>query len=150
MAYVLTAPDRSLPPFAVRTTAFLAGAIDMGAAVDWQAYVIEQCAPYDDIALFNPRRSQFSPDTLDEQIIWELTFLKFADTVFMWLPEHAKAPVSMFEAGLYWHSGKLMIGAAPGFYRRRNLEITGRFYGVRVWDDLDDMIHDLISGGVPF
>lgn len=141
MATIITAPER-LPQLKAGTwSAFLAGAIDMGAAIDWQAWVIKQLAHRSEMILFNPRRAvPFTPDMQDEQIVWELDALELADTIFMWFPKDAKAPISFFESGLYWHSGKLIIGAEIGFYRRRNLEITGNRYGVVVHDNLYAMI----------
>lgn len=122
---------------------FLAGAIDMGAAVDWQAYVIEQLRDKH-CTLFNPRRATpFTPEMLDEQILWELDALEAADVVFMWFPRDSKAPVAMFESGLYLQSGKLLLGAEDGFYRRRNLELTAQYFNRRIYDSLDEMIATL-------
>lgn len=143
MAREIVAPESiSVPGYRV----FLAGAIDMGAAVNWQQEVVTSFTSFsDELAFLNPRRAAFTPETLDEQIHWELDALERANTVFMWLPADAKAPVSMFEAGLYWRSGKLLIGAAPGFYRRRNLEITALWYGVTLFDDIQKQCRVLIS-----
>lgn len=143
MSIVITAPE-PLERGDGQHRIFLAGAIDMGAAVDWQAEVIRLCADLP-VTLYNPRRVEFTPDTLDEQIAWELDALDRADTVLMWLPASAKAPVSMFEAGLYWQSGKLCIGADPAFYRRRNLELTGKRYGVHVYPTLEETVHSALS-----
>lgn len=139
MANVIVAPTEV--PFAGRQI-FLAGAIDMGAAVDWQAQVIEAFRD-DDVVLLNPRRKEdFTPDMLDEQVIWELHALKRANLVFMWFPKDAKAPISFFEAGLYWHTQKLIVGAEPGFYRRRNLELTSDVYGGigQLYDSIPAMV----------
>lgn len=143
MSIVVTAPERFLTTNPTTWKVFLAGAIDMGAAVDWQAEAIKRLSGYQNVALFNPRRKAFTSDTLDEQIVWELNALRDCDTVFMWLPKDSKAPISLFEAGLYWNSGKLCIGADPEFYRRRNLEITGKFYGVHVYHSLDGTLDSL-------
>jgi len=143
MARVITAPEM-FPDKHPEWSVFLAGAIDMGAAVDWQTWVIERLADHANIVLFNPRRVAFTPDTLDEQIRWELEALEHVDTVFMWFPKDAKAPISFFESGLYWHSGKLLVGAELGFYRRRNLELTGARYGVIVHETLESMVFSLL------
>jgi hypothetical protein len=143
MAKVITAPEFYNRHFHAGFSIFLAGAIDMGAAVDWQAWVIEQLAPQENLVILNPRRAEFTPATLDEQVLWELNSLEDADAIFMWFPKDAKAPISFFEAGLYWHSGKLIVGAEPGFYRRRNLEITGDHYEVPVYETLDEMLQVL-------
>lgn len=140
MSKVITAPEVYQPAKEWHRKVFLAGAIDMGAAVDWQAQIIETLKEDDRFVLFNPRRRSFTSDTLDEQIEWELEALETVDTIFMWLPASSKAPISFFEAGLYWKSGKLIIGAEIGFYRRRNLEITGKRYNVPIYESLNEMI----------
>ena len=69
MATVITAPEKTnVQGFKV----FLAGAIDMGDAVDWQSQVIKKLKGQNNLVLINPRRKKFTPDTLDEQIKWEL------------------------------------------------------------------------------
>ncbi len=129
MVKVVTAIDSvDVPGFKV----FLAGAIDMGNAVDWQSKVIDILSPHDEMVLINPRRPNFTADTLDEQIHWELHALEIADAILMWFPREAKAPISFFETGLYLQSGKLVLGAEIGFYRRRNLEITAERYSVEI------------------
>ena len=143
MATVITAPEQFNHSMNVNSVArvFLAGAIDMGAAVDWQAQVIDalQDKRY---VLFNPRRSEFNESTLDEQIRWELHHLEKATFIFMWFPRDAKAPIALFESGLYWHSGhKLIVGAEPGFYRRRNLELTAEFHSRPLYSSLSEMLH---------
>jgi hypothetical protein len=133
MTTIITAPD-PLPAGGFKI--YLAGAIDMGQAIDWQAQVIDALAGMPGLVLINPRRAQFTPDMETEQIQWELEALERADVILMWFPAGSKAPISFFEAGLYLRSGKLLIGAEAGFYRRCNLELTCERYGVRLVDDL--------------
>src|SRR5258708_2912959 len=127
-------PPNSIDVYGYRV--FLAGAIDMGAAENWQNHVIESLSDLPDLVLINPRRERFTPDTLDEQIDWELDALENANLILMWLPGTSLAPVSLFEAGLYWKAHNFIIGAGRDYYRRRNLEITGNRYEVPVHDDL--------------
>jgi hypothetical protein len=143
MTRVITAPDLIIPD-EMPNRVFLAGAIDMGAAVDWQAWIIERLQGWENLTLLNPRHVEFTPDTLDEQINWELRALDSAHRIFLWFPVNAKAPISFFEAGLYWRSGKLIVGAEHGFYRRRNLELTARYYGTELWGTLDEMKRELV------
>lgn len=143
MTRVITAPDLIIPD-EMPNRVFLAGAIDMGAAVDWQAQVIQRLRGWENLTLLNPRRAEFRSDTLDEQIRWELGALDGAHQIFLWFPRDAKAPISFFEAGLYWRSGKLIVGAEHGFYRRRNLELTARYYGTELWGTLDEMTRVLV------
>jgi hypothetical protein len=137
MAYTITAPEElTVDGFKV----YLAGAIDMGKAVDWQSYVINALSDLTHLVLFNPRREQFTPDTLDEQITWELEAMTTADLIMMWFPAEALAPIALFETGLYLNSGKLIVGAEKGFYRRRNLEFTCGYYGIQLLSNLDELI----------
>lgn len=143
MAKVTVAPT-VFPEKSDLFRAFLAGAIDMGKAVDWQSHVIKRFEESDAFELFNPRRAaDFTPDMLDEQIRWELRALDVSDIVFMWFPKDALAPIALFESGLYWKSGKLLVGAEQGFYRRRNLEITAEYYGLKLYDNIDYMVNEL-------
>lgn len=137
-AAVVTAPEPFTPTN--KFSFFLAGAIDMGAAVDWQAEVIKHFERTDCI-IVNPRRKrEFRPDDMDEQITWELQALEQVSAIFMWFPKDAKAPISFFESGMYLRSPKLLIGAEEGFYRRRNLELTTHRYGVNLFWTLSDQI----------
>ena len=140
MTRVITAIE---PVSALGFKVFLAGAIDMGNAVNWQDDVINQLSQRTGLILVNPRRPHFTPDTLDEQIHWELDALEKVDFVLMWFPKDAKAPISFFEAGLYLRSGKLLIGAEDGFYRRRNLEITCKRYEVPLYSTIDSLCREV-------
>jgi hypothetical protein len=142
VATIITAPDEV---FADGFTVYLGGAIDMGKAENWQRQVIEDLDELDELVLLNPRRSRFTEDTLDEQILWELKAMDAASTVLIWFPRNAKAPVSLLEAGLYMRSGKLIVGAEHGYFRRRNLEFTCHYYGVPLWDRLQDLVSEVKS-----
>lgn len=142
MTTVITAPE-NVDIYGYRV--FLAGAIDMGAAEDWRSEVILKMEHQASMVIMNPRRTEFTADTLDEQIKWELDALEKADVILMWLPSNSKAPISLFEAGLYWESGKLVIGAGTEFYRRRNLEITAHRYGVGLYDVLGVAAREVLN-----
>lgn len=140
---VVTAPN--VDYYLGNLTVFLAGAIDMGKAVNWQAEVIDKLKDLPNLTIYNPRRIEdFAPHMLDEQIKWELEMLNVCDLIFMWFPRDALAPISFFEAGLFWNSRKLIVGAEQGFYRRRNLEMTADYYmsedSLMLYDNLDTMV----------
>jgi hypothetical protein len=125
---VITAPEDTSINDDDKFVVYLAGAIDMGAAEDWQAEVIERLKDTD-VTLLNPRRT-FKPETLSEQILWELGAMDRADVVLMWFPSQSQAPIALLETGLYMQSGKLLIGAGKDYYRRANLEWTCKWYNV--------------------
>ncbi len=121
---------------------FLAGAIDMGAAVDWQAYVIEGLQGANDLSILNPRREVFTPEMEVPQIEWELSALHRSDLIFLWLPKGAKAPISLLEFGMFVTGRKphLLVGVEPGFYREMNVRMTCDYLHVACHDDLNEMI----------
>ena len=136
MANIITAPaDVAVSGFKV----YLGGAIDMGQAEDWQTTLAHLLQDEKDLVLINPRRPDFSPEHFDEQVLWELDAMEKADCVLMWFPAASKAPIALLESGLYMRSGKLLIGAEPDYYRRRNLELTTQHHGVRLWSDLGEI-----------
>src|SRR3954470_20640574 len=53
MATIITAPEQYQPAREYVHKVFLAGAIDMGAAVDWQAYVIQQLSSISHLVIMN-------------------------------------------------------------------------------------------------
>ncbi len=123
---------------------YLAGAIDMGDAVNWQKQVIKALANNTGLVLLNPRRAKFTKETIDQQINWELHAMESADAILMWFPKEAEAPISFLETGLYLQSGKLVLGAEKGFFRRRNLELTTEFYKVKLWGHLDELVAEIL------
>jgi len=124
---------------------FLAGAIDMGAAVDWQAYVIEQLQGIDNLSILNPRREVFKPEMEAPQIKWELNALHRSDLIFLWLPKDAKAPISLLEFGLFVTGRKphLLVGVEPGFYREMNVRMTCDYMNTDCYSTLDGMIYEV-------
>ncbi len=123
---------------------FLGGAIDMGQAQNWRSRVIQSLDIFQNIVILNPRKENFTPDMLDKQIDWELKALEDASLIMMWFPAASKAPISLLETGLYMRSGKLLLGAENGYYRRQNLKITSRRYNVNLLSTLDQMIDRII------
>jgi hypothetical protein len=139
---IVTAPEE-IPEKGFKV--FLGGAIDMGDAPNWQAQIIEMLSGQESLVLINPRRPSFTPDILDEQIRWELEALEKADLIIIWFPVKAKAPISFLEVGLYMNSGKLIVGAEEGFYRRRNLELTCEHFETPLRQSLGEIVHDILS-----
>jgi hypothetical protein len=119
---------------------FLAGAIDMGNAVNWQSQIIEELKDLSQTVIINPRRDDFTVDETDEQILWELNGLEIADLIFMWFPSNSEAPISLLETGLYMRSGKLVIGVEEGYFRKKNLELTCKFYNVNMFNNLNELV----------
>lgn len=127
-------------------TVFLAGAIDMGHAVNWQAEA-EKYLDRRDRCILNPRRddwdSSCKQDVLDDQfrtqVLWELRGLECAEVVLVVFTKDSKAPITMLELGLY-HK-KAVIVVEPGFYRKGNIDILTWYYGLTKFENLEDGLY---------
>ena len=143
-------PPSPLPETIDRPSVFLAGAIDLSAAEDWQREA-ELALAEEDAILFNPRRDYFDPSwpqradfpPFAEQVNWELDALERAGVVARYFPVGSKAPISFLEFGLYARSERLVVAAPEGFYRRGNLEITALRYGIPLFESLSELVSEV-------
>lgn len=130
------------------TKIFLAGTIDMGNSRDWQAELMEYFSAKDgSYVLFNPRQGNWNGGAngeMDYQVNWELDHLEEADVIIMYIIGTSKSPITLLEMGLFARSGKLLVACEPDFYRHDNVRITCAYYGIPLYDSLDDLLaaHD--------
>lgn len=135
-----------LPLDDARPRVFLGGSIDMGGAPDWQAGLTAALSDMD-VTVLNPRRpdwnSAWRPEA-DEpefrrQVEWELAALESADVIVMYFAPGTQSPISLLEMGLHARGGKLIVLAPQGFWRKGNVDITARAYGVRQAQTMDEL-----------
>ncbi len=126
------------------TKVFLAGTIDMGNSTDWQADVKNwfsgQKGRY---LLFNPRRNSWNGGAdgeMEYQVNWELEHLEQADIIIMNILGSSKSPVTLLEMGLFARSGKLYVACEPDFYRYDNVRITCDYYGVPLYNSIEELL----------
>ena len=132
----ITSPN-PLPAADGRPRVFLAGSIDNGRASNWQAEVSAALANAG-VVLLNPRRADWNPAWQTDaeepefvrQVRWELQALEQADIVLMYFAPGSQSPVTLLEMGLHARSGKLLVAAPEGFWRKGNVDITADHYGV--------------------
>ena len=132
-------PPHSFDNIGKQPVIFLAGSIDMGSAIDWQ-----------DVTILNPRRDDWDSSweqTIEhpqfrEQVEWELKGLERADKILMYFAPGTKAPITLLEMGLFArsHPDKLIVCCPEGFWRKGNVDIVCKMYGVRQVDTLDELI----------
>ncbi|MDP6442210.1 MAG: nucleoside 2-deoxyribosyltransferase domain-containing protein [Pirellulaceae bacterium] len=133
---------------------FLAGSIEMGSAQDWQTTLAESLAETDAVVL-NPRRDEWdasweqsiSNPQFREQVEWELDAQQMADVIAMYFAPDTKAPITLLELGLFAGSGKLIVCCPAGFWRKGNVEVVCRRFGVPMVADLDALavaVHERI------
>lgn len=129
---------------------FLAGSIEMGAAVNWQEQVT---AALDgkDLTILNPRRDDWDSSWVQsienpqfrEQVEWELNALDRADCIIMYFDPNTKSPISLLELGLYARSTKLIVCCPEGFWRKGNVDVVCNKYGIIQVATLDELIERL-------
>lgn len=126
------------------TTVFLAGTIDMGSAVDWQAEAEDLFrAKEGNFILFNPRQDEWHPERegeMDYQVSWELEHLESADYILMNILPGSLSPISLLELGLHARGGKIFVVCTSGYSRYDNVRITCARYGVPVFSDMEEAI----------
>lgn len=143
---VITSPQ-PLPAEHRNPRIFLGGAIDMGNAPDWQAELAKALGDLD-VTLLNPRRPDWNPEWKPEasepefrrQVEWELAALEAADIIILYFAPGSKAPISLLEMGLHARSGKLIVLAPPGYWRKGNVDITAARYGIEQVETMDALI----------
>ncbi len=128
---------------------FLAGAIDMGKAEDWQKIVVSELNDFN-VTILNPRRDDWDSSweqvaenpEFAQQVNWELDGMNAANLILFFIGKKSKAPVTLLEIGL--HAGDdIMMCCEEGFYRKGNVDIVCKRHGVPVYEDLTIMLDDL-------
>jgi len=128
---------------------FLAGSIEMGVAADWQAAVSAALSQLD-VLVLNPRRAAWDASweqSIDnppfrEQVEWELDALDAADAVLMYFAPETKSPITLLEMGIHAAKNpeKMIVCCPAGFWRKGNVDIVCRRFGVTQVETLDELI----------
>ena len=148
MATIVKAPEKYTKD---KFSIFLAGAIDMGAAEDWQTQVTDALKEFD-ITILNPRRDDWDSSwkqtkddpQFSEQVNWEQDALEAADLILVVFTKDSKAPITFLELGMHMKDD-IMVCCPEGFYRKGNVDICCERNGVTVWDSFDGFIGDLVT-----
>jgi hypothetical protein len=115
---------------------FLAGSIEMGSAVDWQAALTARLP--EGVVVLNPRREAWDASwrqAIDEppfreQVEWELDGLDRADVIAMWFVAETRSPITLLELGLHARGGRLIVGCPDPFWRKGNVEVVCARHGI--------------------
>ena len=135
-----------------RKTIFLAGTIDNGSSIDWQAQV-EKELDYLDVLILNPRREEWDStweqtienEQFREQVEWELDGLDQADEIFIYFAANSKSPITLLELGLHASKKNLTIVCEKEFWRRGNIEVVANRYNLPLFQTLEEGLATLKS-----
>jgi hypothetical protein len=140
-------PPASLPTDLGAASVFLAGSIEMGAAIDWQRQVEDALSDLP-VVILNPRRDEWDASWVQsianpqfrEQVEWELEAQERAGVIGMYFAPATKAPITLLELGLFARSGKVVVCCPEGFWRKGNIEVVCARYGVPLVCAFDDFV----------
>ncbi len=124
---------------------FLAGSIEMGKAEDWQT-ILSNEIDHESTLILNPRRDNWDPTwkqeignpQFKEQVEWELDAQDYADLILMYFDPNTKSPITLLELGIY-KDKHLIVCCPEGFYRKGNVDIVCKRYGINQVDTLRDL-----------
>lgn len=132
-----------------RPSLFLAGSIEMGAAVNWQQEAIE-CLQDRVSIIYNPRRDDWDASweqdianpQFNAQVNWELDMIAKADLVAFHFCAGTKSPITLMELGIVsaLKPKQAVVACPEGYWRRGNVEIVCERAGVAFCDTLEQMI----------
>lgn len=126
---------------------FLAGSIEMGKAENWQERIVRELSDKP-ITFLNPRRDDWDSswkqtiedDQFRTQVEWELSSLESADAIIMYFDKETQSPISLLELGLFARSKKMFVCCPEGFWRKGNVDIVCKKYGVAQVDSIEGLI----------
>ena len=135
--------DKEQRPFV-----FLAGSIEMGAAIDWQKDVVKRLKK-EGGTILNPRRNDWNKSweqsvdnpKFKRQVEWELDGLDTADYILMYFDPKTKSPISLLELGLF-HDKNIIVCCPDGFWRKGNVQIVCEKFGIYLVDNIDELMDE--------
>lgn len=82
-----------------------------------------------------------------EQVEWELKNLEKCDYIFMHFDPNTISPITLLEYGMHVKSSpeKMIVSCPDGYYRKGNVQVTGRFYGVTIHHNILASASELVQ-----
>jgi hypothetical protein len=141
---IINAPSRE-PPRGIMSV-FLAGPTSQTDDRDWHEVLSESLADQP-LTIYNPLRADWdstwrediSFEPYREQVEWELDMQETVDMVVLYFHPATKAPISLLELGLCARTGKAIVCCPQGYWKRGNVQIVCKRYGVEMVEDLDGL-----------
>lgn len=142
-------PPSNLSEAGNRFTVFLAGSIEMGKAVNWQAKIEKELSMFDNVCLLNPRRDdwdstwkqEITSPQFNQQVNWELDALEKSDLIVFYFSPETQSPITLLELGLFARSGKLVVCCPNGFWRKGNIDIVCEKYNVPQVNGIEELVN---------
>lgn len=129
-----------------KPSVILYGSIEPDSANDWQTSLAASLSDLP-IAIINPRcdawDSTWVEDESDvrfrEQVEWEMDHAQVANVIAFYFKPGTLTPITLLELGMYAGTGKTVVCCPQGFYKRGNVQIVCRRYGVELVGSLGEL-----------
>jgi len=153
MSRVVTAPN-PVTHWDTEFSIFLGGSREMEKAIDWQEHARQRLMASENVLILNPRRPDWdaggvqdpTPGTqFHEQVSWELDNQELADCIIYNFIPDTISPITLLELGLFQHFGNVRICCPKTYHRYGNVKIVADRYGILFYEDLDDLLDDLVE-----
>jgi hypothetical protein len=123
----------------------LYGAIQ-SSSPDWQTSLSTSLSDIP-IAILNPDRSDWDSTWVEdisfpaftEQVEWEMDYAQIVDVIVFYFAPEALTPITLLELGMYAGTGKAIVCCPEGFYKRGNVQIVCKRYGIEMLGSLEEL-----------
>lgn len=148
---VIFAPSDE-PPRGVKSV-FLAGTTSQVDPTDWRKTLATSLFDVP-VTIYNPHRADWDSswrEDIDfapyrEQVEWELDKQDRADVVVVYFHPDTQAPISLLELGMCVPVPQKAIVVCPeGYWKRGNVQIVCKKFGVEVLDNVDALRDELLK-----
>ncbi|KAF2740918.1 hypothetical protein EJ04DRAFT_398334, partial [Polyplosphaeria fusca] len=103
------------------------------------------------IAILNPLRPDWDSSWVEsitfppfkEQVEWEMDAAGAANVIAFYFDPGKESPITLLELGLYAGTGKAVVCCPEGFYKRGNVEIVCKRYGVVLVETLEELVGEV-------
>ena len=124
----------------------------MDKAAPWQKQVVKLFEKYN-ILILNPRRDGWDSSwkqSIDDknfngQVTWELDGQDTADAIIIYFDPETKSPISLLELGLYGPQGKVHVICNEPFWRKGNVDIVCKRYGIPEYATIEDAVDGIVK-----
>lgn len=146
---VVKAPEY-VPVSVNELTLFLAGSIEMGKAENWQEKATRELSGAFDV-IFSPRRDDWdsswvqdiSNPQFNQQVNWELDYLKKVDFIFMYFQPGTMSPITLMELGFLAGRSNLVVVCPTGFWRKGNVQIMCYRNSIPLFETLEEGLKEV-------
>ncbi|KAF1951009.1 hypothetical protein CC80DRAFT_496301 [Byssothecium circinans] len=138
-------PDR---PKVTQPSIIIYGSIEPSPTSNWTTTLASHLSSLP-ITILNPRldgwddtwREDINFAPFKEQVDWEMDHAAVANVIVFYFKPGTSCPISLLELGMCvgMYNEKVVVGCPKEFYKRGNVEIVCRRFGIELVEDLNEL-----------